>query len=159
SLAARLEDFVPATDEEPVPRAAWEPRHAAWESSPTTPAYPVTSGSFEEAAPSWESFGTPALPPHVEHPPTGDAPMAGAPGDEFDSDGLPTLGLADNWSTQRLPALEVPADGAAAAAALPLAGVHLDRPLPDAAPAHDPWTPPDAMPAQATTPEPALSST
>jgi Flp pilus assembly protein TadD len=172
SLAARLEDSVPATDEEPVPSAAWESR-------PTTPAYPVTSGPFEGAAPSGrrpglpptagESFGTPALPPHVERPFPSDAPMAGAPGDEFGGDGLPTLGLADNWSTQRLPALEVPADGAAAAAALPLAGVHLDRPLPDATPAHEPrgtrkseapsWTPPDVMPAQAGTPEPALSST
>jgi hypothetical protein len=52
----------------------------------------------------------------------------------------------------------VPADGAAAAAALPLAGVNLDRPLPDAAAAHEPWTPPDVMPALAATTEPGQPS-
>ena len=153
SLAARLEERVPTTDEEPVPRAAWEPR-------PTTSAYPVTSGPFEEAAPAWESgrFALPALPPHVEPPLGGDAPRAGAPGDEFGGDDLPTLGLGltEDWSTQRLPALEVPADGAAAAAALPLAGVNLDRPLPDVAAAPDPWTPAEVTPALAGTTEDAV---
>jgi Flp pilus assembly protein TadD len=88
----------------------------------------------------------------------GDAPRAGAPGDEFGGDGLPTLGLGltEDWSTQRLPALEVPADGAAAAAALPLAGVNLDRPLPDGAVAHDSWTSADVTPARADTMEDAV---
>jgi Flp pilus assembly protein TadD len=153
SLAARLEERVPATDEEPVPRCAWEPR-------PTTAAYPATSGPFEEAAPAWESarLALPALPPHVEPPLGGDAPLAGAPGDEFGGDGLPTLGLSltDDWLTRRLPALEVPADGAAAAAALPLAGVNLDRPLPDGAVAHDSWTSADVTPARAGTMEDAV---
>jgi tetratricopeptide (TPR) repeat protein len=153
SLAARLEERVPPTDEEPVPRTAWEPR-------PTTSADPVTSGPFEEAAPAWESgrFALPALPPHVEPQVGGEASSAGAPGDEFGGDGLPTLGLGltEDWSTQRLPALEVPADGAAAAAALPLAGVNLDRPLPDVAAAHDLWTPADVTPALAGTTEDAV---
>jgi Flp pilus assembly protein TadD len=160
SLAARLEERVPATDEEPVPRCAREPRGAAWESRPTTSAYPDTSGPFEDAAPAWESarLALPALPPHVEPPLGGDAPLAGAPGDEFGGDGLPTLGLGltDDWLTQRLPALEVPADGAAAAAALPLAGVNLDRPLPDGAVAHDSWTSADVTPARADTMEDAV---
>ena len=55
--------------------------------------------------------------------------------------------MTEDWSTQRLPALEVPPDGAAAAAALPLAGVNLDRPLPDLAAAHDSWTSADVTPA------------
>jgi Flp pilus assembly protein TadD len=88
----------------------------------------------------------------------GDVPRAGAPDDEFGGGGLPTLGLGltEDWSTQRLPALEVPADGAAAAAALPLAGVNLDRPLPEVAAAHDPWTPADVTPALAGTTEDAV---
>jgi Flp pilus assembly protein TadD len=88
----------------------------------------------------------------------GDAPMTGVPGNEFGGDGLPTLGLGltDDWSTQRLPTLEVPADSAAAAAALPLAGVSVDRPASDAAAAHEPWTPADAMPALAGTTEEAV---
>jgi hypothetical protein len=103
----------------------------------------------------------PALPPHVEPPSGDDAPRAGAPGDECGGDSLPTLGLGltDEWSTQRLPTLEVPADGAAAAAALPLAGVNLDHPTPDAAVAHEPWALPDALPPLAATTEPALPST
>ena len=84
--------------------------------------------------------------------------MAGVPGDEFGGAGLPTLGLGltDDWSTQRLPALEVPADGAAAAAALPLAGVNLDRPMLDVATAPEPWTPADVMPVLAGTTEDAV---
>jgi tetratricopeptide (TPR) repeat protein len=154
ALAARLEEPVPATDAEPVPRTAW----ALATARPTTSADPVTSGPCEGAAPAWESVDIPALPPHVEPPFTGDVLMTGVPSDEFGGDGLPTLGLGltDDWSTQRLPALEVPADSAAAAAALPLAGVNLDRPTPDAAAAHEPWTPADVMPALAGTTEDAV---
>ena len=64
--------------------------------------------------------------------------------------------MTDDWSTQRLPALEVPTDGAAAAAALPLAGVNLDRPMPEVAAAHEPWTPADVTPALAGTTEDAV---
>jgi tetratricopeptide (TPR) repeat protein len=154
SLAERLEERVPATDAEPVPHAAWEP-------SPPTSADPATSGPGEGAAPAWESLDRPALPPHVELPLGGDAPMTGVPDDGCWGDGLPTLGLGltDEWSAQRLPALEVPADSAAAAAALPLAGVNLERPTPEAAAAPEPWTPVDALPPLAATTAPALPST
>lgn len=142
SLAARLgtQDIAPA---------------------PAADEYATTPGPFDLDAPGWESGASgweaapasptpqPALPPHVETATPSEPPRT--------EDGLPVLGLdvSNDWSTQALPALDLPSDGAEAGAALPMAGVSLDD-LTERAPASEMGG--EAVPGLAATAEPLPSA-
>lgn len=118
ALAGYVEDAAPhATTPTPAPSAA--PAN----DPPATAATP-----FAAEAPSWDGVlstqppASAALPGRTDQPTVGMADMTPQPSAP-EHTGLPVLGLSlsDDWSLPSLPVVHVPSDGAAAAAALPLA--------------------------------------
>ncbi len=121
----------PALEPASAPRRSLAARLDVTEDAAPAPSLDeyLAPGPFDVAAPAWESNPAPpapyALPPHG-----GDATLPpSTPEPRRAEEGLPVLGLdvANDWSVPALPTLDLPADGLAAGAALPLAGVSWDH--------------------------------